>query len=111
MSHCDGLFHSAAEPQSKHLGPFSAASHPFQCHRLGAQQRDVLRLVIGQGMPSVLIGIAMGIAAALAFSQLLASFPYGISDQDPFTFVGVSVLLTPIAFATFPRDGGCASIQ
>lgn len=66
---------------------------------LGAQRRDVLRLVIGQGMRTVLIGIAIGVAAALALSQVLATFLYGISDKDPLTFVCVSVLLALIALA------------
>jgi putative ABC transport system permease protein len=66
---------------------------------LGAQRRDVLRLVIGQGMQSVLTGVAIGIAAAFALSRVLATFLYGISDKDPLTFVGVCVLLTFIALA------------
>ncbi|HLW80787.1 MAG TPA: ABC transporter permease [Candidatus Acidoferrales bacterium] len=66
---------------------------------LGAQERDVLSLVIGQGMRAVLIGVAIGVAAALALSQVLATFLYGISDKDPLTFVGVSLLLTLVALA------------
>ena len=66
---------------------------------LGAQRRDVLRLVVYQGMRSVLIGIAIGAVAALALSSVLASFLYGISDKDPLTFIGVCVLLALIALA------------
>ena len=64
---------------------------------LGAQRSDVLRLVVGQGMRSTLIGIAVGLVAALAFSRVLVSFLYGISDKDPLTFIGVSVLLVLVA--------------
>ncbi|HXT85815.1 MAG TPA: ABC transporter permease [Verrucomicrobiae bacterium] len=66
---------------------------------LGAQRRDVLRLVIFQGMRSVLIGIAIGAVAAVALSSVLASFLYGISDKDPLTFIAVCVLLSLIALA------------
>jgi predicted permease len=66
---------------------------------LGAQQRDVLRLVVGQGMRAVLLGTAIGIAAALALSQLLEQFLYGVRDRDPLTFAAVAVLLTLVAFA------------
>lgn len=66
---------------------------------LGAQRRDVLRLVVFQGMRSVLIGIAAGALAALALSNVLASFLYGISDKDPLTFVAVCLLLALIALA------------
>ncbi|HEV2287440.1 MAG TPA: ABC transporter permease [Candidatus Acidoferrales bacterium] len=66
---------------------------------LGAQPRDVLRLVIGQGMRAVLIGTAIGIAAALAVSRLLAQFLYGVRDKDPLTFIAVVVLLMLVALA------------
>jgi predicted permease len=66
---------------------------------LGAQQRDVLRLVITQGMRSVLIGAAIGVAAALALSRLLAQFLYGVHDKDPLTFVAVAALLLLVALA------------
>ncbi|HYL61551.1 MAG TPA: ABC transporter permease [Candidatus Methylomirabilis sp.] len=66
---------------------------------LGARPRDVLRLVVGQGMKAVLIGTAIGIAAALALSRLLSDFLYGVGDRDPITFVGVSVLLMLVALA------------
>ena len=66
---------------------------------LGAQPRDVLRLVVGQGMSAVLIGTAIGIAAALGLSQLLAQFLYGVHDRDPVTFISVTILLSLVAFA------------
>jgi ABC-type antimicrobial peptide transport system permease subunit len=66
---------------------------------LGAQQRDVLRLVITQGMRSVFIGAAIGIAAALAVSRLLSQFLYGVHDTDPLTFIAVAVLLMFVAAA------------
>ena len=66
---------------------------------LGAQRRDVLRLVIGQGMRAVLLGTAIGIVAALAMSQLLSQFLYGVGDKDPATFAGVAIVLTLVALA------------
>jgi predicted permease len=66
---------------------------------LGAQQRDVLRLVVGQGMRTVLLGTAIGIAATLAVSRLLSQFLYGVQDKDPLTFAAVPVLLMLVALA------------
>ena len=66
---------------------------------LGAQQRDVLRLVVIQGMRSVFIGAVIGIAAALAVSRLLEQFLYGVHDKDPLTFVAVVALLMLVALA------------
>jgi predicted permease len=64
---------------------------------LGAQRNDVLRLVLGQGTRLALIGVTIGVAAALALTQLLSSLLFGVSARDPLTFVGVSVLLTVVA--------------
>jgi predicted permease len=66
---------------------------------LGAQPRDVLRLVIGQGMRAVLVGVVIGVGAALALSQLLTQFLYGVHDRDPVTFAAVAILLTLVALA------------
>jgi putative ABC transport system permease protein len=64
---------------------------------LGAQKRDVLRLVIRQGMILALIGVAMGVAGALALSRFLSSMLYGVKPTDPLTFVTVSLILSGVA--------------
>ncbi|MBO0857870.1 MAG: FtsX-like permease family protein, partial [Chloracidobacterium sp.] len=60
---------------------------------LGAQPRDVLRLVLRQGMKPVAIGCGAGLAGSLAASQLVASQLYGISPTDSLTLGGVMALL------------------
>ena len=60
---------------------------------LGAQRRDVLRLVLAQGTRLTLLGVALGVLAALALSRLLASMLFGVSVTDPLTFAGVAGLL------------------
>jgi putative ABC transport system permease protein len=64
---------------------------------LGAQRRDVLRLVLGQGARLTLLGVALGILAALAFSRLLASMLFDVSATDPLTYAGVAGLLAVVA--------------
>ncbi len=64
---------------------------------LGASQRDVLRLIIGQGMTLALIGLGVGLALAFAGARLLTSLLYGVSASDPLTFVGVALLLAVVA--------------
>ena len=64
---------------------------------LGAERRDVLRLVIGQGMAVTLIGIAVGLIAAFGLTRLLSSFLYGVRPSDPVTFVAVSAAFIAVA--------------
>jgi putative ABC transport system permease protein len=64
---------------------------------LGAQPRDVLRLVVGQGMTLALIGLGLGLAGAYGLTRLLASLLYGVSATDPMTFISVSLLLAGVA--------------
>jgi predicted permease len=66
---------------------------------LGAQRRDVLRLVIGHGTRMALIGVAIGIAAALGLTRLMANQLFGVSAHDPLTFAGVGMLLVIVAVA------------
>ncbi len=60
---------------------------------LGAQGRDVLRLLLGQGMAMVAVGVAAGLIGALALTRSLASLLFGVGSRDPLTFVGVALLL------------------
>ncbi len=64
---------------------------------LGAERRDVLRLVVGQGLRLTLIGVAIGIAGALGLTRFLASLLYGVKPTDAVTFLAVSLLLTAVA--------------
>jgi len=66
---------------------------------LGAEGRDVLRLVIGHGARMALIGVAIGIAASLGLTRLMANQLFGVSAHDPLTFAGVAVLLIVVAIA------------
>ncbi len=64
---------------------------------LGAQRRDVLGLVVCQGMRLALLGVGIGLAAALALSRVLQTLLYDVKPTDPLTFAGVSLLLLLVA--------------
>jgi putative ABC transport system permease protein len=64
---------------------------------LGARGRNVLYLVIRQGMSLALIGVAVGLAASAALTQLLKKLLFGVSATDPLTFDAIALLLTFIA--------------
>src|SRR6202040_3723573 len=67
---------------------------------LGAERRDVFRMVIGQGLRLAMAGVAIGAATALILARLLSSFShllFGVGANDPATFVAVSVSLTAVA--------------
>ncbi len=66
---------------------------------LGAQQHDVLRQVLGEGSRLTAIGVGLGLAAAFALTRLLHSLLFGVSANDPYTFAGVSILLSLVAMA------------
>jgi putative ABC transport system permease protein len=66
---------------------------------LGAQQEDVFRSIVGEGLRLALFGVSVGLIAALALTRLLQSFLFGVSAFDPLTFAGVAVLLTLVAVA------------
>ena len=64
---------------------------------LGAGRRDVLRLVVGQGMKPVLAGLAIGLAGALALTRLMKALLFGVSSSDPLTFGSIALLLALVA--------------
>ncbi len=64
---------------------------------LGAQRRDVMRLVLGEGTKMALVGVAAGIAAALGLTRLMANQLFGVTAQDPLTFAAVAIVLTLVA--------------
>jgi predicted permease len=64
---------------------------------LGAQRKDVLRLVLGHGMKMALGGVALGLVSALGLTRLLAKMLYGVSTTDPVTFTAIALLLTLVA--------------
>jgi putative ABC transport system permease protein len=66
---------------------------------LGARRVDVLTMVVKQGMLLAVIGMAVGLAAALGVTRLMSSLLYGVSSTDPLTFTGIAVLLSVVALA------------
>jgi putative ABC transport system permease protein len=66
---------------------------------LGARPEQILGLVVGQGLRTALVGIAIGMAAALASMQLVGSLLFGIAPRDPVTFAGVALLVVVVAVA------------
>ena len=66
---------------------------------LGATPQGVMRLVVGQGMAVVSIGLGLGLFGGLALGRAVSSLVYGVTVRDPFTYVAVSVVLGTVAFA------------
>jgi putative ABC transport system permease protein len=64
---------------------------------IGARQRDILKLVVGQAMRLALTGIAIGLVASFALTRLMESLLYGVSATDPMTFAFISLILTGVA--------------
>jgi putative ABC transport system permease protein len=65
---------------------------------LGARSRDVLRLVVGQGMALTLAGVTLGVLGALALTRVLSTLLVGVAATDPWTFGAVAALLSAVAF-------------
>jgi ABC-type antimicrobial peptide transport system permease subunit len=66
---------------------------------VGAERRDILQMILREGLILSLAGLALGLVGALWLGQLLSGFVFGITARDTLTFVGVSVLLTTVAAA------------
>ena len=64
---------------------------------LGAEPRQVMRLVLAQGLRLAAIGVAVGVVASLFLTRLMSSLLFGVSATDPVTFIGVAVLLVVVA--------------
>jgi len=64
---------------------------------LGARPRDLLKLVVGQGMMLTLIGLVIGVGASFALTRLIAKLLFGVSATDPLTFVVIPLLLAGVA--------------
>src|SRR6185295_6273956 len=64
---------------------------------IGAQPRDVFRMVLGQGMLLAIIGVILGLIGAFGLTRLMATMLFGVEPTDPATFMAISVLLTVVA--------------
>src|SRR5262245_869002 len=64
---------------------------------LGAERRDVLGMILRQGLKLTLSGVGIGLLAAWAATRMLTKLLYGVSATDPLTFGGVALLLTAVA--------------
>ncbi len=64
---------------------------------LGAQPRDILKLVVGQGMVLTLVGVGIGLMGAFVLTRFLESLLFGVTPTDPATFAAVSLLLVGVA--------------
>ena len=64
---------------------------------LGASHREILGLIVGQGMAPVAVGLGLGLAAALVVTRFMRSLLYGVATTDPLTLIGVGVVLAAVA--------------
>jgi putative ABC transport system permease protein len=83
-----GLIHQSVALRTREIGTRMA---------LGAQPRDVLRLIVGQGMRLAFWGIGFGLLAALGLTQVLTSLLFGVTATDPLTFIATPLLLLFVA--------------
>ena len=72
---------------------------------LGANPRDIFRLVVGHGMRLTVTGLLLGIVAALGAGSLLAGILFGVRQTDPLTFLGVSAVLLSAAVRSLLSPG------
>jgi len=66
---------------------------------LGAERREVLRMVLGEGVKLALVGVGIGLVAAFGLTRLMANMLFGVSAHDPLSFAGVASLLILVALA------------
>jgi putative ABC transport system permease protein len=63
---------------------------------LGASARDVLKMVVGQGMLLAMIGVALGLVASFLLTRAMSSLLFGVSTTDPVTFIFISLMLVVV---------------
>jgi putative ABC transport system permease protein len=83
-----GLMSYSVEQQKQEVGIRMA---------LGADRGQVLQLILRQGMTPVIIGVLIGVGIGYALTRVMSSLLFGVKANDPFTFVGVAVVLTLVA--------------
>jgi ABC-type antimicrobial peptide transport system permease subunit len=66
---------------------------------MGAQRRDILKLVVHEGLSLTLTGIAIGLATAFALTRFLGTLLYGVSPTDPVDFAAVAAIFALVALA------------
>jgi putative ABC transport system permease protein len=64
---------------------------------LGAQRREILMLVVGQGMQPIAVGIGLGVVTAVGVTRFMAKLLFRVTPLDPFTFIVVTILLSMVA--------------
>ena len=75
---------------------------------LGAQPRNIFALIIGRGMEIIFVGLAFGIAGALALTRFIASMLFGVRLEDPVTYAAVVLLFALVALAASYIPARCA---
>ena len=69
---------------------------------LGARPANILRLIVGESMKLTILGVSLGLVGAYAASRAIKNLLFGVTSTDPFTFVGVTLLLSFVAlFASY----------
>jgi ABC-type antimicrobial peptide transport system permease subunit len=77
---------------------FSQRAHEIGIRMaLGAQQKDILRMALGEGMTLVAVGLACGFIGALVLTRLLRTLLYNVTPSDPFTFASIAAILAGVA--------------
>jgi len=95
-----GLMSYAVEQRSREIGIRLA---------LGAGLGDMRRMIVVQGMRLALVGVVVGLAAALGLSRLIASFLFGVQAWDPLVFIAVPIVLSLVALVAVWRPAARAS--